>query len=147
MSALPAARESKAICLPSGDQRGEPEGWPLKDVNWTGRCPVLSATQICPLPERFEAKAILLPSGDNRASTSSLVEAINCCGQCLTSETKCRVLRNRFHLQQRAFKHVGEDTAGHKPVGVLRSDDATDAIVFDHVAQSKAIVHHRAKSE
>ena len=76
MSALSAGRASKTICRPSGDQRGEPANPLWKAVNWTGCSPVLSATQICEMPERFEAKAIRLPSGERSGLASRRVEAI-----------------------------------------------------------------------
>src|SRR5437870_2415333 len=70
----PAGRESKTICLPSGDQRGEPVWLPPKVVNCTGLRPSLSHTQISRLALRSDTKATRVPSGENCGLDSSRVE-------------------------------------------------------------------------
>lgn len=52
MAGRPGAVESKAIHLPSGDQRGEPTLGPAKEVTWRGFWPLLSAIQISSEPVR-----------------------------------------------------------------------------------------------
>src|SRR5216683_6135074 len=76
MSALPRARESKAICCPSGDQRGVPVTL-LKCVSWTRLVPSLRHIQISYLPLRVDSKAILLPSGEYCGPLSIAVEDRN----------------------------------------------------------------------
>src|SRR5262249_40576067 len=73
MSELPGARESKAICRPSGDQRGVPVT-ELKWVSCLGSLPSLLHTQISKLPLRVDSKTILLPSGENCGPLSIVVE-------------------------------------------------------------------------
>ena len=73
----PPASESKAIRLPSGDQRGVVTSGPLKEVTWTGLEPSLLHTQISECPERSDTNAILVPSGENCGAESSCVEKMN----------------------------------------------------------------------
>src|SRR5438067_9102353 len=85
MSEFPASR-SNAIHLLSGDQRGLPIVFPLKEVNSTGLRPSRPQIQIANVPERPEVKAIFLPSGENCGSRSGWVDAINRVGAlCLSS--------------------------------------------------------------
>src|SRR5205085_4347382 len=76
----PAGRESKAICRPSGDQRGEPAWLPPKLVSCTGLRPSPSHTQISRLPLRSETKVMWFPSGENCGLDSSRVEATSWLG-------------------------------------------------------------------
>src|SRR6516164_4088851 len=64
MLASPPARESKAIHLPSADQRGVPVTLIPNDDNWMGLEPSASHTQISWKPVRSDSKAILDPSGE-----------------------------------------------------------------------------------
>src|SRR5215510_9499273 len=76
MSALPSGRQSNTICLPSGDQLGDPASGPRNDVRRTGFSPSLPQTHISSLPERLETKTIRFPSGEYRGLASSAVETI-----------------------------------------------------------------------
>src|SRR6202795_710855 len=76
MSALPGARESKAIWRPSGDQRGVPVTV-LKCVSWRRLVPSLWHTQTSDAPLRVDSKAIMLPSGENWGPLSMVVEDRN----------------------------------------------------------------------
>src|SRR5262245_33968740 len=76
MSALPSGRQSNTICLPSGDQLGDPASGPRNEVRRMGFSPSLSQTQISSLPERLETNAIRLPSGEKRGLASRAVETI-----------------------------------------------------------------------
>ncbi len=69
--------ESKAICRPSGDQRGSPVTGPPMFVNRIGFRPSRSDTQISPVPERLEPNTIRSPSGEYCGLESVAVEAIN----------------------------------------------------------------------
>src|SRR6266480_2506826 len=80
MSAFPSTHESKAICWPSGDQRGVPVSGPPMLVSCLTLVPSLSQTEISKLPERREAKTILLPSGEYCGPLSSCVEEISFTG-------------------------------------------------------------------
>src|SRR5215471_13475057 len=64
MLASPPARESKAIHLPSGDQRGVPVTPIPNDDNWMGLEPSASQTQTSLGPVRLDSKAIFDPSGE-----------------------------------------------------------------------------------
>src|SRR5215469_9793605 len=64
MLASPPARESNAIHLPSGDQRGVPVNLIPNDDNWMGLEPSASHTQISLKPVRSDEKAIFDPSGE-----------------------------------------------------------------------------------
>src|SRR5215469_2282795 len=64
MLASPPARESKAIHLPSGDQRGVPVACLPNDDNWIGLEPSASHTQTSLEPVRSDWKAIFDPSGE-----------------------------------------------------------------------------------
>src|SRR2546421_12746241 len=77
MSAFPSIHESKAICRPSGDQRGVPVSGPPILVNCRGLVPSLSHTQISKLPERREAKTIFFPSGEYCGPLSSRLDEIS----------------------------------------------------------------------
>src|SRR5580765_7163328 len=70
--ASPPTRESKTICLPSGDQRGVPA--PPDEVSCCALEPSLSHTHISPVPERFDMKMILPPSGEISGPYCSRVE-------------------------------------------------------------------------
>src|SRR6516165_9405107 len=70
----PSGRESKAICLPSGDQSGLPVSEASNDVNFSGTEPSACATQISCVPLRCDWKAIRLPSGEKRGAESSCVD-------------------------------------------------------------------------
>src|SRR5262245_58176972 len=72
---VPDDAESTAICSPSSDQCGFPQG--PRDVNCCGFEPSLSQMKISKLPVRFEWKAILFPSGENCGCPSTRVEPIN----------------------------------------------------------------------
>ena len=76
MSALPGVRESKAICVPSGDQRGVPVTV-LKCVSWRGLVPSLRHNQTSYAPLRVDSKTIWLPSGENWGPLSIAVEDKN----------------------------------------------------------------------
>src|ERR1051325_6402462 len=80
MSAFPSIHESKAICRPSGDQRGVPVSGPPILVKARGLDPSLSHIQISKVPERRDAKTILFPSGEYRGPLSSSVEEISFSG-------------------------------------------------------------------
>ena len=69
--------ESKAICRPSGDQRGVPVVGPPMFVNRIGFRPSRSETQISAVPERLEPNTIRSPSGEYCGLESLAVEAIN----------------------------------------------------------------------
>src|SRR3974377_882068 len=76
MSAFPGERESKAICRPSGDQRGVPVTV-LRCVSWRRLVPSLRHTQTSDAPLRVDSKAIMLPSGENWGPLSMVVEVRN----------------------------------------------------------------------
>src|SRR5579884_1340054 len=65
ISALPLARESKAIHRPSGDHRGAPVSGPSNHVSRRAPRPSLSATQISLWPLRVLRNATRRPSGEN----------------------------------------------------------------------------------
>src|SRR5215831_11192259 len=77
MSEWPLTRESKARCLPSGDQRGVPVGGPRNVVICTASAPAEVATQISWLPDRLETNAMCASSGENAGCHSSRVESIS----------------------------------------------------------------------
>src|SRR6516225_1453241 len=64
MLCSPVTRESNAINLPSGAQRGVPVMLIPNDVSWTGLEPSASQTHISLEPVLLDSKAILLPSGE-----------------------------------------------------------------------------------
>src|SRR5215469_2758328 len=64
MLASPPARESNAIHLPSGDQRGDPVTLIPNDDNWMGLEPSASQIQISLEPVRSDSKAIFDRSGE-----------------------------------------------------------------------------------
>src|SRR5215510_10952368 len=76
MSALPSGRQSNTICLPSGDQLGDPASGPRNEVRRMGFSPSPPQTHISSLPERLETNAIRLPSGEYRGLASRAVETI-----------------------------------------------------------------------
>src|SRR3712207_35767 len=80
MSREPTAGESKAICRPSGDQRGMPTCGPPKEVSWTGSEPSASQVQISRGPVREDEKATFFPSGEYWGLLSVRVEEINFVG-------------------------------------------------------------------
>src|SRR5258708_7218258 len=86
MSYSPSAFESKAMRLPSGDQRGVVTSAPPKEVNCAAFEPSASQTQISGLPERADSNAILLPSGEKYGEWSPRVEEMKgvavVCGFC-----------------------------------------------------------------
>src|SRR3954463_12670317 len=78
MSGLPAAPESNASDLPSGDQRGVPEReGPLKLVTCMQCWPSLAQVQISLDPDRLDANAIRLPSGEYCARSSHAEESVS----------------------------------------------------------------------
>src|SRR5262245_20891994 len=85
MSALPSGRQSNTICLPSGDQLGDPAGGPRNEVRRMGFSPSLPQTHISSLPERFETKTTRLPSGEYRGLASRAVETIRDDGGAIVS--------------------------------------------------------------
>src|SRR6516162_3287899 len=64
MLASPPARESKAIHLPSGDQRGVPVTCTSNDDSWTGSEPSASETQTSLKPVLLDWNATFEPSGE-----------------------------------------------------------------------------------
>src|SRR5262249_53437758 len=92
MSGCPSGRLSKAICVPSGDQRGVPVRVPPKWVNWEGERPSESQIQISLLPERLERKAIRLLSGEYCGLESYWVEATIFLGCSRPSRSKRQML-------------------------------------------------------
>src|SRR5947207_981537 len=64
MLASPTTRESKAMSLPSGDQRGVPVFLMPNELSCTALEPSVSETQISVLPDRLDEKVICFPSGE-----------------------------------------------------------------------------------
>src|SRR3974377_622748 len=77
MLASPPARGSKAIHLPSGDQRGVPVTCIPNDDNWMGLEPSASHTQTSVEPVRSDEKGIFDPSGEMLGATRSRDKTIN----------------------------------------------------------------------
>src|SRR5579883_2544403 len=75
ISELPLDRESKAIHLPSGDQRGDPVMAPLMLVSLRRPVPPELAIQTSFGPVRVLRKATLDPSGENWGLEFSPLEA------------------------------------------------------------------------
>src|SRR5262249_30356216 len=63
--------ETKAMCLPSGDQRAEAASV-LMFVSCRASPPARAMTQSCIEPPRFDSKRMYLPSGDQRGWRSFL---------------------------------------------------------------------------
>src|SRR5262249_36832021 len=76
MSTRPSLLESKTICRPSGNQRGEPER-ASNEVSCTGLEPSLLHIQTSLFPERSEGNTTFEPSGEYCGSPSGYVEAIS----------------------------------------------------------------------
>src|SRR5688572_18272603 len=77
MLMLPSTLKSKAICCPSGDQRGVPELAPARENSSPAREPSASLTQMPRTPLRLDSKTIRLPSGEYCGVESKRVEAMN----------------------------------------------------------------------
>src|SRR5215472_4057703 len=77
MLASPVARESNAIHLPSGDQRGVPVTPFPNDDNWMALEPSASHTQISLAPVLVDSKAIFDPSGEMLGEVCSRDETMS----------------------------------------------------------------------
>src|SRR3954464_8952224 len=80
MSERLSGRESKAISLPSGDQRGVPVWRSPKDVNCSGLVPSAAATHTSHEPVRSDVNTIRLPSGEYCGPTCNCRDPINNAG-------------------------------------------------------------------
>src|SRR5262245_36320984 len=76
MSQFPSAVESKAMCSPSGDQRGVAVAGPPIEVTCAACEPSLWHTQISGLPERSELNTTFRPSSENWGLSSLRVDGL-----------------------------------------------------------------------